>query len=72
MSKGYTYMHASLKLLNFTTSLYIPYFFVVQSIEYHRLRQARSTGHDMQQTNRERERKKICSSSPRSSPFNVV
>ena len=39
------------KLLNlFTTLLFFPYFFATQSIEYHRLRQARGEGHDTHQT----------------------
>jgi hypothetical protein len=46
------YIFAPLKLLNFTTSLYILYSFVLQSIEYHRLRQARGEGHDTHPTER--------------------
>jgi hypothetical protein len=54
---------ASLKLLNFTIRLHLPYTFALQSIEYHRLRQARGEGHDTHQTKIVEE--KICSSSPR-------
>ena len=63
------YILACLKLLNFfTTLLHFSFSLASQSIEYHRLRQARGEGHDTHPTLTEQgtvERRKSCSSSPR-------
>ena len=50
---------ATLKLLNFTILLHLLYTLASQSIEYHRLRQARGEGHDMHQTEKESRVKKF-------------